>query len=129
MKPVQPSAQTSVSVQNTSVAKVLNANVSIGSTASYDSAGNPATFSQDNGDGIMIRVGSQGNPLGLPQAWTGNNVNTTITHNLGRVPIGYYVTKKTGSCDVFDGTVAATDSTITLQCSAGSTIDTIIYIF
>jgi hypothetical protein len=127
MQAQTPSVITNQNIQNLSFNNVLNGNVSIGSPLTYDSAGVPATFSQDNGDGILIRVASVANPEGLPQAWAGNNVSTTITHNLGRVPIGYYVTKKTGPCDVYDGSSTPTSSAITLCCTTG--VDTVIYIF
>ena len=129
MQAQTPSVGVDPHFQNVSFNKVLSGNVAIGQALTYDSAGNPATFSQDNGNGILIRVGSNANPFGLTNFWVGNNVDTIITHNLIRVPIGYYVTKKTKSCDVFDGTLTATDTTITLQCTQGLTADTVIYIF
>jgi len=124
-----PAVDTNQQTQNLSFAKVLAGNVSIGSPASYDSAGNPATFTQDNGDGILIRVGTFTNPFSLANSWAGNTIDTTITHNLGRVPIGYYVTKKTVSCDVYDGSISPTTSTITLRNTNGINGDTIVYIF
>ena len=129
MQPQKPGVLLNNQLQHTSVAKVLSANVSIGSAATYSSGGVPTSFNQDNGDGIMIRVAFVANPLGLPNVWTGNNTDTTITHNLGRVPIGYYVAKKTQSCDVYDGSILPTDSTITLCNTNGTGADTVIYIF
>jgi len=129
MKPQNPGAITDSLLQHKSVYKVLRANVSIGQVETYDATGVPATFIQDNGDGILIRVGTHANPHGLANAWTGNNTDTIVTHNLGRVPIGYYVTKKTVSCDVYDGTVLPDESTIVLKNTAGLTADTVLYIF
>lgn len=132
MQPIKPGALLDNQIQHISVAKVLSANVAIGQVATYDSTGTPATFSQDNGNGIMIRVAAGTNPEALPNAWVADNVDTVITHNLGRVPIGYYVCKKTASCDVYDGSVgysAWTVSTITLRNTVGNTVDTVLYIF
>lgn len=129
MQPIKPGALLDNQLQHISVAKVLSANVAIGQIATDASDGTPATFSQDNGDGILIRVASTANPLGLTQFWTGDNSDTTIIHDLGRVPIGYYVTKKSATCDVFDGIAPADSSTITLQNTNGSTVDTVLYIF
>lgn len=128
MRPSNPGEGTDDLLQHKSVYKTLRANISMGSAVTFDSSGNPATFNQDNTTGVMIRVGANANPFGLANFWSGSNTNTTVTHNLGRVPIGYYITKKTGTCDVYDGTTAATKSAITLKCTDG-TQDTIIYIF
>lgn len=49
------------------------------------------------------------------------NTNVTITHNLNRVPVGYIVLTKSQAGDVFTGSVAATATQITLQCSTGGT--------
>jgi hypothetical protein len=43
------------------------------------------------------------------------NTDLTLTHNLGRVPVGYIVMSKTAACDIFTGTVAATTTQITIQ--------------
>jgi hypothetical protein len=129
MQPIKPGVLLNNQLQHTSVAKVLDANVAIGQVATYDSTGTPDSFTQDNGSGIMIRVGDTSNPFALPNAWIGDNTDTTIIHNLGRVPIGYYVAKKTQSCDVYDGSILPTDSTITLCNTNGTGADTVIYIF
>lgn len=46
------------------------------------------------------------------------NVNTTINHNLGRVPQGYIEVGKSVSLNVYDGTVNSSTQTITLRSSA-----------
>jgi hypothetical protein len=128
MRPQKPSSIGAQHIQNISFDKVLRANVSMGAAATFASDGSPATFSQDNTDGVMIRVASNANPLGIVQFWSGSNTDTTVVHNLGRVPIGYYVTKKSKTCDVYDGSVLPTDANITLRCTDGSA-DTVVYIF
>ena len=51
------------------------------------------------------------------------NSNVTVTHNLNRVPVGYIPLTKNQAGDIFTGSVAATSSQITLQCStAGMTV-------
>lgn len=128
MRPQNPSVVTNPAHLANSVYKTLRGNVSMGSALDYDAVGQPASFTQDNTDGVMIRVGSSGNPFSLPNFWAGSNVDTTIDHNLGRVPIGYYVTKKDRTCDVYDGTLVATEQEITLKNTDGNA-DTVIYIF
>lgn len=128
MRPQNPASITDPLEHSKSFYKTLRANVSMGAAQDYASDGTPATFTQDNTDGVMIRVGSNTNPLSLVNFWSGSNTDTTVIHNLQRVPIGYYVTKKSDSCDVYDGTVIADDSTITLKNTNGSA-DTIVYIF
>lgn len=128
MQPQVPSSGVEQHIQNISIARVLSASVSVGNPVTYDSAGHPATFIQDNCDGILIRVGAAGNPYGLTYSWPVANTDLVITHNLNRIPIGYCVTKKTATCDVYDGSVAPTLSTITLKCTSAAA-DTIVYIF
>lgn len=111
-----------------SMYKTLRGNTSFGSALTYASDGSIATYSQDNTDGILIRVAPNANPLGLGNFWSGSNSDTTITHNLGRVPIGYIVVSKNKTCDVYTGTIVATLHTITLKNTDGTT-DTVIYIF
>ena len=101
----------------------------MGKRQTFDASGQAATFTQDNGNGVMIRVGAVGNPHGLAQFWTANNTPTIIVHNLGRVPLGYYVVRKSAACDIFDGTVAAwTTANISLE-TTNDAADTTIYIF
>jgi hypothetical protein len=123
MRPMDPSGITDPHILATSVNKVMRANVSKGSGATFDGAGNPTTFFQDNTDEVMIRVGP-----GLANTWAASNTDTTITHNLGRKPIGYYITKKSKTCDVYDGSVVATKTQITLRIT-DSTADTVLAIF
>jgi len=46
------------------------------------------------------------------------NANTTITHGLNRIPNGYLRTSATTAMTLYDGSVAATSTTITLKSSA-----------
>jgi hypothetical protein len=106
----------------------MRGNLSQGAATAFDSNGEPSAFNQDNMDGVLIRVGSSSNPLGLAQFWAGSNINTTISHNLGRIPIGYRIERKSAACDMFDGTTTWTNTTISLQVTNGAA-DTIIYVF
>jgi len=47
----------------------------------------------------------------------GADTDFTITHSLGRVPMGYLVFSKAASCDVYTGSVVATSVTLTLRCT------------
>lgn len=66
----------------------------------------------DNIDGVWANVTAPATP----------NTNFTVTHNLGRVPIGYLVVSKDRACDVFTGTIVATKSQITLQAGVASAV-------
>ena len=46
------------------------------------------------------------------------NTDFTITHNLGRIPVGYHVMQKSASCDIYTGSVPATATQLTLRASA-----------
>lgn len=48
------------------------------------------------------------------------NTDFTITHNLGRVPVGYIVMTKSAACDVYTGSVLATKTQITLRATVGT---------
>lgn len=64
----------------------------------------------DNIDGVWVTVTT---PIM-------NYTDFTVAHNLGRVPIGYLVVKKSTACDVFEGTLAATKTAYTLKASGVS---------
>src|SRR6266478_6698903 len=66
----------------------------------------------DNIDGVWANV----------VAPVGANTDFTITHNLGRVPVGYWVMQKDRACDVYTGSVAATSSQLTLRASVASAV-------
>lgn len=127
MRPQDPAKVADPHIISVSVNKVLLGNVSMGNPIGFDTSGQPSQFTQDNTDGVMIRVGANANPNSLPNFWVSGP--TLITHNLGRVPIGYYITRKNKTCDVFDGTVASWSLTkISLQIT-DITADTTVYIF
>jgi hypothetical protein len=48
------------------------------------------------------------------------NIDFTVTHNLGRLPVGYLVTYKDRAVDVYTGSVAATNTTLTLRATVAS---------
>ena len=126
MTPMVPGEATRQDLYNKSVYRSLNANVSMGSGTTFDGAGNATVFTQDNTDGVMIRVGP-----GLTNVWGAANTDTTIVHNLGRIPIGYYVTRKYQASDTYDAGTSAgwTDKNIVLRNTIGAAADTVIYIF
>lgn len=49
------------------------------------------------------------------------NTDGNYTHNLGRVPVGYIQCGSTVAMSIYDGTIAWTTSTITLESSAAGT--------
>jgi len=114
---------------NKSVNKVLTGNVSPGNGLTFDPNGVPLTYSIDNMSGIILRIGSVGNPLGLAGAWIANNAALVITHNLNKVPYGFLVINKTQSCDVYwnPSVNPPTLTTITLY-NTNVNADTAIYI-
>jgi hypothetical protein len=125
MQIIQPSQVLEQHVQNVSVAQALNGNLSPGNGTDFDTSGQPLTYSSDNMSGVILRIGSTANPHGLTNSWVGSNADTTIVHNLNKVPYGYIVIAKDKPCDVYWGSVAATDIDITLKCTDGSTDTTI----
>lgn len=51
------------------------------------------------------------------------NADVVITHNLGRIPVGYHIMTKSVSCDVYNGSIASTKTQITLRGTvAGATV-------
>ena len=50
------------------------------------------------------------------------NTDFTITHNLGRLPVGYWIMYKDRAVDVYTGSVAATFSTLTLRATVASAV-------
>lgn len=75
-------------------ARVINGNISFGDGVS-----------PDNISGVWAAVVTPVAP----------NTDFVITHNLGRLPVGYLVMEKDAACDVYDGTIAADITTITLK--------------
>lgn len=112
---------------NKSINTVLSGNVSPGNGLTFDSNGQPTTYSTDNMSGVIIRIGSTSNPNGLAQAWSAANTNLTITHNLNAVPYGFILIASYAAAQIFFGTVAATTTQITLQTTNAAT-DTTIWI-
>ncbi len=64
----------------------------------------------ENIEGTWISVTTPGTP----------NTDFTVTHGLDRLPAGYLVMVKAAAVDIFDGSVAATISQITLRATVGS---------
>lgn len=125
---MQPQKASSISNQdqyNKSITRALAGNLSPGNGVTFDTSGQPLTFSADNMSGILIRIGSLANPNALPASWTGNNTDLTIAHNLGKVPYGVFAIAKYAVADVWFGTVAPTDTNITLQTDNDTTDMTI----
>ncbi len=65
---------------------------------------------RDNVDGAWVSITTPVAP----------NTDFTVTHNLQRVPVGYWIMKKAAACDVYTGSVAATSTQLTLRATVGS---------
>lgn len=76
------------------VAKTVNYGISFGDGTQ-----------SDNIDGIWANVVTPGAP----------NTDFTVTHNLGRIPVAYFVATKAAACDIYTGSVASTTTTLTLR--------------
>lgn len=50
------------------------------------------------------------------------NADTVVTHNLGRVPVGYIPMSKVAACDVYTGSVAPTKTQLTLRGTVATTV-------
>ncbi len=88
-------------------ARIINGGLSFG-----------AGTTKDNIDGAWIVVADTG----------GANTNFTVTHNLSRIPVGYWVMKKDRAVDVYTGTVAATATQLTLKASVANAAVTLFVI-
>lgn len=85
--------------QHEEVARALNGRIGFGDGAD-----------SENIEGTWISVTTPGAP----------NTDFTVTHGLDRLPTGYLVMSKAAAVDVFDGSIAATISQITLKATVGS---------
>lgn len=50
------------------------------------------------------------------------NTDFVITHNFGRVPVGYLVMTKSASVDIYTGSVPSDDTTITLRATVAGVV-------
>jgi len=66
----------------------------------------------DNINGVWSNVTAPGAP----------NTDFTITHNLGRIPVGYWVMQADRATDIYTGSVAATKTQLTLRSSVASAV-------
>ena len=85
--------------QHEEIARALNGRIGFGDGTD-----------SENIEGTWVSVTTPGTP----------NTDFTVTHGLGRLPVGYLVMSKAAAVDVFDGSVAATISQITLKATVGS---------
>jgi hypothetical protein len=68
----------------------------------------------DNIDGVWVSISTPGSI----------NTDFTVTHNLGRVPVGYLAMTKSAACDLYNGSIAWTSTQMTLRATtAGVTIN------
>lgn len=56
------------------------------------------------------------------------NTDFTVTHNLGRIPVGYIPVTKSAATDVYTGSVAATATQLTLR-ATGTNVSVKCFIF
>ncbi len=50
------------------------------------------------------------------------NTDFTVTHNLNRLPVGYWPMQKDRACDVYTGSVASTKTQLTLRATVASAV-------
>ncbi len=67
-------------------------------------------ISRDNIDGNWVATATPVVP----------NTDFTLTHNLGRIPVGYIIATKDMAVDIYTGGVSWTATQITLKASVGS---------
>jgi hypothetical protein len=75
-------------------ARIINGGLSFG-----------AGTNKDNIDGAWIAVTTP----------AGANTDFAVTHNLGRIPVGYIVMTKSAACDIYTGSVGGTTTQLTLR--------------
>ena len=96
-----------------SMHQVINGGISFGNPTGKDSTGNYSEFSQDNTNGVLIRVGASGS-TGTKYKWTTSNTPIAINHGLvdlagnPRQPIGVHVVNKNKTVDVYMPTTPST---------------------
>lgn len=118
--PMTPSVVTNQQLQNTStysslrsIVDVTNAiqnMMNLGTIATSGTDGRPLTFTAGGFGNKLIRVAPAGSNTGATNTWVAGGGETTIPHGLGKIPIGYWVVRKSRDCDIYDG-----DSTWTAQ--------------
>ena len=67
---------------------------------------------RDNIDGSWINVVAPAAP----------NTDFTVNHNLGRIPVGYWIMIKDRAVDVYTGSVASTKTALTLRATVASAV-------
>lgn len=67
-------------------------------------------LSPDNINGRWVDVVS---PVGA-------NTDFTVSHNLGRLPVGYWIMQSDKSCNIYTGSIAATTTQLTLKADVAS---------
>jgi len=77
------------------MASVVNGHISFGDSTK-----------PGNIDGVWVPISTTG-------------ANQSVTHNLGRVPVGYFIVKKDAAVDIFTGTGVWTSSVMFLNSSVG----------
>jgi hypothetical protein len=119
-----PGVLTNQSLQNVSFYKSLRALINmsaagglatLGTVATTLPDGSPATFQQGNMDVSIVRIKPNGSSLNLPNEWVAGGGESQIAHGLGRVPIGYWIVRKSRDVDVYDGTTAWTSTYVYLH--------------
>lgn len=109
-----------------SVHKALTGGIALASPTGKNAVGVYNEFSQDNGDGVMIRVGAHGTSE-QQYTWGSTNTGIVINHGLLRQPIGYHVVDTDKALQVYRTAVPDTNQ-ITLAPSDNS-VNATIYIF
>ena len=72
----------------------------------------------DNIDGVWADVTTPFAP----------DTNFSVTHNLGRLPAGYFVARREIATEIYDGTDAWTETTISLRSTIGE-VPLVLFIF
>lgn len=116
--PSNPSALTNNLLQGTAVYRSLSSIINVtqavqsmmnlGTVATTSSDGKPATFTAGGFGNKLIRIAPAGQAasLGVTYEWVAGGGQTIIPHGLGRIPIGYWIVRKSRDCDVYDGDTA-----------------------
>lgn len=130
MKPVNPSLGNAATQrgqlrQAQSVYKALNGAMAEAQPTGQDATGVYNKFQQDNGNGVMLRIGSS--TSAEPIKWVTVDVGVVINHGLQRQPIGFRVFDKDVSCDIYR-TAVPDVNTITLA-STNIAANVTVYIF
>jgi len=104
--------------------KTLKGGVDMGVAVGKNAAGVYNSFEQGNSNGVLVRIGA--NSSSEQYKWSGGST-VTVTHGLGRQPIGFKIVDQDANATIWR-TAVPTTTTLALQ-SSSNAVNVTVYIF